>query len=99
MAPEDPTVPSAGRGTIGPYRVVARLGAGGMGEVYRARDSKLNRDVALKVLPTAFELDPDRLARLRREAQALAALNHSTHRRDLWTRGVRRPPGVGPGTR
>lgn len=61
---------------VGPYRVVALLGAGGMGEVFRARDSKLNRDVALKVLPSAYEFDPDRLARFRREAQALAALNH-----------------------
>ena len=61
---------------MGPYRVIALLGAGGMGEVFRARDSKLNRDVALKVLPSAFEFDPDRLARFRREAQMLAALNH-----------------------
>ncbi|HET9385832.1 MAG TPA: protein kinase, partial [Gemmatimonadales bacterium] len=62
--------------TIGPYRVVGLLGAGGMGEVFRARDSKLNRDVALKLLPGAFASDPDRLARFRREARALAALNH-----------------------
>ena len=62
--------------SIGPYRVVGLLGRGGMGEVFRARDSKLNRDVALKLLPGAFELDPDRLARFRREARALAALNH-----------------------
>ena len=61
---------------MGPYRVIALLGAGGMGEVFRARDSKLHRDVALKVLPSAFEFDPDRLARFRREAQMLAALNH-----------------------
>jgi eukaryotic-like serine/threonine-protein kinase len=61
---------------VGPYRVIGLLGAGGMGEVFRARDSKLNRDVALKVLPIAFEFDPDRLARFRREAQMLAALNH-----------------------
>ena len=52
------------------------LGAGGMGEVYRARDTKLNRDVALKVLPDAFALDPERLARFQREAQVLASLNH-----------------------
>jgi len=62
--------------TVGPYRVVSRLGAGGMGEVFLAHDSKLNRDVALKVLPRAYELDPDRLARFGREALALAALNH-----------------------
>ena len=61
---------------IGPYDVVAPLGAGGMGEVYRARDARLNRDVALKVLPDAFALDAERLARFRREAQVLAALNH-----------------------
>lgn len=61
---------------VGPYRVIALLGAGGMGEVFRARDDKLNRDVALKVLPRTFELDPDRLARFRREARVLAALNH-----------------------
>jgi serine/threonine protein kinase/Tol biopolymer transport system component len=61
---------------LGAYEVVGVLGAGGMGEVYRARDAKLNRDVALKVLPAAFTLDPDRLARFKREAQVLASLNH-----------------------
>jgi serine/threonine protein kinase len=61
---------------IGPYEVVARVGAGGMGEVYRARDTKLGRDVALKVLPDVFARDPDRLARFAREAQVLASLNH-----------------------
>src|SRR5262245_35805677 len=61
---------------LGPYQVTSPLGAGGMGEVFRARDTKLNRDVALKVLPEAFILDADRLARFRREAQVLAALNH-----------------------
>ena len=61
---------------LGPYEVTARLGAGGMGEVYRARDTRLNRDVALKVLPPAFAVDPVRLARLTREAQLLASLNH-----------------------
>jgi serine/threonine-protein kinase len=61
---------------IGPYEVVAKLGEGGMGEVYRARDTKLNREVALKVLPASLGGDPDRLARFRREAQVLAALNH-----------------------
>jgi serine/threonine protein kinase/Tol biopolymer transport system component len=61
---------------IGPYEVVATLGAGGMGEVYQARDTKLNRSVALKILPAAFASDPDRLARFKREAQVLAALNH-----------------------
>src|SRR5262245_42960365 len=61
---------------LGPYEIVAPIGQGGMGEVYRARDSRLNRDVALKILPQAFALDPDRLARFRREAQVLASLNH-----------------------
>ena len=61
---------------LGVYEIVAPIGAGGMGEVYRARDTKLNRDVALKILPEAFALDPDRLARFKREAQVLAALNH-----------------------
>jgi serine/threonine protein kinase len=61
---------------LGPYEVVASLGAGGMGEVYRARDTKLNRSVALKILPDAFVHDPDRLARFKREAHVLASLNH-----------------------
>ena len=61
---------------LGTYQVLALLGAGGMGAVYRARDTKLNRDVALKILPDAFARDVDRLARFRREAQAVAALNH-----------------------
>jgi serine/threonine protein kinase/Tol biopolymer transport system component len=61
---------------IGPYEIVAPIGAGAMGEVYRARDTRLNRDVALKLLPPLFALDPDRVARFKREAQVLAALNH-----------------------
>ena len=61
---------------IGPYEIVAALGAGGMGEVYRARDTKLNRDVAIKVLPDPFASDSERLARFAREAQTLASLNH-----------------------
>jgi eukaryotic-like serine/threonine-protein kinase len=61
---------------LGPYEIVAPLGAGGMGEVYRARDTKLGRDVALKILPDTFTHDPERLARFRREAQVLASLNH-----------------------
>src|SRR6188474_3299236 len=61
---------------LGPYEVTAAIGAGGMGEVYRARDTKLQRDVAIKVLPEIFASDPDRLARFTREAQTLAALNH-----------------------
>jgi serine/threonine protein kinase len=61
---------------VGSYEILALLGAGGMGEVYRARDPKLNREVAVKILPAVFSEDPGRLARFRREAQALAALNH-----------------------
>ena len=61
---------------LGPYEVTAKIGEGGMGEVYRARDTKLDRDVALKVLPEAFTSDPDRLARFEREAKVLASLNH-----------------------
>jgi eukaryotic-like serine/threonine-protein kinase len=61
---------------LGPYEILSALGAGGMGEVYRARDTKLNRDVALKVLPETFISDAERLARFRREAQVLASLNH-----------------------
>ena len=61
---------------LGPYEIVSPIGAGGMGEVYRARDARLGRDVAIKVLPTAAALDPDRLARFDREARLLASLNH-----------------------
>jgi serine/threonine-protein kinase len=61
---------------LGVYEVLAPIGAGGMGEVYRGRDTKLGRDVALKVLPEAFAADPERVARMHREAQVLAALNH-----------------------
>src|SRR5262245_65948026 len=62
--------------SIGSYQVLAKLGEGGMGEVYRGRDSVLHRDVTLKILPRAFAADRDRIARFRREAQVLAALNH-----------------------
>ena len=61
---------------LGPYEILALIGAGGMGEVYRARDTRLNRDVAFKVLPALFADDPERLARFEREAQVLASLNH-----------------------
>jgi serine/threonine protein kinase len=61
---------------LGAYEVVSLLGEGGMGQVYRAHDTKLNRDVALKILPDAFAADGDRLARFQREAQVLASLNH-----------------------
>src|SRR5215471_2206497 len=61
---------------IGPYEIVAPIGAGGMGEVYRARDTNLGRGVAIKVLPEAFAQDPERVARFEREAKTLASLNH-----------------------
>src|SRR6266511_3475228 len=61
---------------LGAYEIVSLLGSGGMGEVYRARDTKLNREVAIKVLPDLFARDPERLTRFTREAQTLASLNH-----------------------
>src|SRR6202051_1287161 len=61
---------------LGSYEILAPLGAGGMGEVYRAKDTKLKREVALKVLSDAFARDPERMARFQREAEVLAALNH-----------------------
>src|ERR1700689_4846101 len=61
---------------LGPYEILAPLGAGGMGEVYRARDTKLDRSVAIKVLPAMLAQDPERLARFEREAKVLASLNH-----------------------
>ncbi len=63
--------------TLGHYEILEPLGAGGMGEVYRARDTKLDRDVAIKVLPEDFATDRDRLARFEREAKLLASLNHA----------------------
>jgi serine/threonine protein kinase len=71
------TPPSIAAGyQIGAYTIVSQLGAGGMGEVYRARDTKLGRDVAIKILPPLFTADPQRLARFEREARTLASLNH-----------------------
>jgi len=64
------------RPSIAHYRIVSKLGEGGMGTVYRATDTKLNRDVAIKVLPDSFAREPDRMARFERESQVLAALNH-----------------------
>ncbi|MBP7589748.1 MAG: protein kinase, partial [Thermoanaerobaculia bacterium] len=61
---------------LGPYEITAKLGEGGMGEVYQATDSRLKREVAIKVLPAAFVEDKERLARFEREAQLLAQLNH-----------------------
>ncbi len=66
---------SAGK-RLGPYEILSPLGAGGMGEVYRAKDTKLGRDVAIKVLPESLSRDPERLARFEREARVLASLNH-----------------------
>ncbi|PYS32376.1 MAG: serine/threonine protein kinase, partial [Acidobacteria bacterium] len=62
---------------LGSYEITALIGEGGMGRVFRARDAKLKRDVAIKVLPEEFSRDPERLARFQREAEALAALNHA----------------------
>ena len=62
--------------TLGHYRILERIGAGGMGEVYRARDERLDRDVAIKVLPEEVANDPERMRRFEREAKLLAALNH-----------------------
>ena len=61
---------------LGPYEIVGQIGAGGMGEVHRARDTKLQRDVAVKILPEEVAADPERMSRLEREARVLAALNH-----------------------
>src|SRR3984957_7771329 len=69
-------MPLAAGERLGPYEILAPIGAGGMGEVYRALDTKLKREVALKVLPDSFARDPERMARFQREAEVLAALNH-----------------------
>src|SRR5690349_7016571 len=69
-------MPLASGTRVGHYEILAPIGSGGMGEVYRGRDTKLNRDVAIKILPEAFAADPDRMARFGREAQVLASLNH-----------------------
>ncbi len=80
---------------LGPYEVLSKLGEGGMGEVYRARDTKLNRDVAIKVLPEAFALDTDRLTRFTREAQVLASLNHPNIAQIYGIEGDGSPAGIG----
>jgi serine/threonine protein kinase len=72
----NPPVTLAAGTRLGPYKILSPLGSGGMGEVYRARVTKLGRDVALKILPAVFSTDPERLARFTREAQVLASLNH-----------------------
>jgi serine/threonine protein kinase len=70
---------------VGPYEVIAPIGEGGMGEVYRARDTRLNRDVALKVLPESFATDAERLARFNREAQTLASRRRAACARSRWS--------------
>ena len=72
----DPLLPLTLGARLGPYEILSALGAGGMGEVYRARDTRLKREVALKILPDSFAADPERLARFQREAEVLASLNH-----------------------
>ena len=67
--------------TLGPYEIVSLLGRGGMGEVYRARDARLRRDVAIKILPASFAANPDRRQRFEREAQMLASLNHTVSKK------------------
>ena len=80
---------------LGHYNVTALTGEGGMGQVYRATDTTLDRDVALKVLPDAFTADPDRLARFEREAKVLASLNHSNigHSYGIEERDITTPIG------
>jgi serine/threonine protein kinase len=82
---------------LGLYEILALIGAGGMGEVYRARDSRLNRDVAIKTLPAAFADDADRMARFQREAQVLAALSHP-HIAAIYGLGRKVSISNGPGT-
>ena len=77
---------------LGPYEITGQIGAGGMGEVYRAPRHELNRDVAIKVLPDAFAADPDRLARFEREARSLAVAEPSEHRAHPRPRRIRRRP-------
>ena len=83
---------------LGPYEILGPLGAGGMGEVYRARDERLKRDVAIKVLPASYSQDADRLRRFEQEAQAAGALNHPniTAVYDLGSNTPCRSPRVWP---
>jgi len=97
-------MPVASGSRLGSYEILSLLGNGGMGEVYWARDTQLNRDVALKVLPPQFALDADRLARFKREAQVLASLDHlnsapSRLRGLRWHTRVGAAAGGGPDAR
>jgi serine/threonine-protein kinase len=82
--------------SIAHYRITSKLGEGGMGEVWRATDTKLGRDVALKILPASFAGDPARMARFEREAKALASLNHP-HIAQIYGRRRRAGDGTGGG--
>ncbi len=81
---------------LGRYEIVGPLGAGGMGEVYRARDTELEREVAVKVLPEAVSGDPDRLERFKREARAVAALSHHPGGTGAVSNGTTASPGSLP---
>ena len=83
---------------VGPYEILGQIGVGGMGEVYRARDTGLHRDVAIKVLPDEFAQDAERLARFEREARTLASLNHR-HCNYLRPRTDRHGARIGHGVR
>ena len=72
---------------LGPYQIIAKLGTGGMGEVYRAHDTQLGREVAIKILPVIFAMDPDRLARFEREARVSGVAESPAHRGHLRPRG------------
>jgi serine/threonine protein kinase len=82
---------------LGPYEIHSALGGGGIEDVDRARDTKLGRDVAIKVLPDAFASDPERLARFERETRTLASLNQSAHRAPARARGFGRDARAGHG--
>src|ERR1044071_1491652 len=88
-------MPLAAGTQIGAYQILSAIGAGGMGEVYKARDTKLGREVAIKILPAAFASDPERLARFEREATTLASLNHPNIAQIYGIEGVGSVPPTG----